>query len=81
VFAVSSYSPIHRKGHPTCECGGNFSHLALYRCPHCNSEMTIDQIKPQINWWGSPNGIPGIFIVGAKWYGDDNYISVIKSNT
>lgn len=34
----------------------------MHRCPPCNVELTIDQIKAQINWWGSDDGRPGVSI-------------------
>jgi hypothetical protein len=43
-----------------CHCGGKFSHKALHRCPQCNAEITMDEIKRQIKWWGSADGRPGV---------------------
>jgi len=48
-----------------CPCGGRFSAYASYRCPHCNFSIHIDEIKKQIKWWGSDDGIPGV-IMGER---------------
>lgn len=45
-----------------CHCGGNFSHKTLHRCPVCGNGITMDEIKRQINWWGSSDGRPGVVI-------------------
>jgi hypothetical protein len=43
-----------------CHCGGTFSYHAPYRCPVCGNGITLEEIKQQINWWGSPDGRPGV---------------------
>jgi len=43
-----------------CHCGGSFSHRALHRCPICGDGITLEEIKRQINWWGSQDGRPGV---------------------
>jgi hypothetical protein len=49
-----------------CECGGPFHQSANHRCPLCKTEISMEQIKSDINWWGSADGIPGVRIVSAK---------------
>ena len=45
-----------------CECGGEFRMDAPFHCPHCNAAFSMDQLKAQINWWGTPDGKPGVCI-------------------
>jgi hypothetical protein len=45
-----------------CHCGGKFSVKALHRCPVCNAEIAMDEIKRQINWWGWRGGRPGVIM-------------------
>lgn len=48
-----------------CHCGGNFSHRAKYHCPKCGGDISMDEIKRQINWWGSDDGRPGLVITDS----------------
>ncbi len=45
-----------------CICGGEFSAYAPYRCPICNETVSMDEIKRQIRWWGSKEGMPGVIM-------------------
>jgi predicted nucleic acid-binding Zn ribbon protein len=45
-----------------CACGGEFRRHASLHCPHCNATFSIEQLKEQINWRGTPEGIPGVCI-------------------
>ena len=45
-----------------CECGGEFRRHAPFHCPHCNAAFSLDQLKAQIDWRGTPDGKPGVCI-------------------
>lgn len=62
TFIAPYDRPLSRVVLPSCRCGGQFRQESLHRCPLCNAELTIDQIKAQINWWGSEDGRPGVSI-------------------
>lgn len=62
-----------------CECDGRFLRSALYRCPHCNGTLIVDQIKAQIDFWRDrPSGSPGVMVVGAKDYSESGAYRVIE---
>ena len=55
-----------------CACGGRFVYDAPFRCRRCNAEVSLAEIKRQINWWGSPDGRPGILMKresACRWKG------------
>lgn len=62
AFTAPYNRPLSGVVLPPCSCGGQFRQESLHRCPLCNAELTIDQIKAQINWWGSADGRPGVSI-------------------
>lgn len=62
TLALSPYEPVPGGHLPKCPCGGSFSTAALHRCPLCNAELPMDWIKSQINWWGTPDGVPGVTV-------------------
>jgi hypothetical protein len=45
-----------------CECGGEYRNDSPFHCPHCNAQITMDALKSQINWRGTPDGIPGVCV-------------------
>lgn len=47
-----------------CSCGGVFRVDAPYRCPRCEAEIPLEEIKRQIRWWGSKDGRPGVVLNG-----------------
>ena len=45
-----------------CECGGRFRFDAPPRCKFCRAVVDLEEIKRQINWWGSKDGRPGLIM-------------------
>jgi hypothetical protein len=45
-----------------CECGGEYRLHSSYHCPNCNGQFSMDEVKRQINWWGAPEGAPGVCV-------------------
>ena len=52
--------PLSKVQLPRCPCGGTYSREASHRCPLCNAEFPMAEIKAQIRWWGTPDGMPGV---------------------
>lgn len=64
-YTDSFYKRLSRKLSP-CECGGTFRHDVPHRCPHCLKALPMNEIKRQINWWGTADGVPGAYTTSFR---------------
>lgn len=46
-----------------CPCGGKLTEEARCRCPNCNKEVDMEDIKKQVKWWGTSKVICGLVTV------------------